>query len=131
MSQFISSKQLLLPPFKVKNSVFISSSDKVIFSKELSDYLRYISNDLCDWGILHVSFGPTLTKYSLKLLAMVSWSKIFLLLRMRCFGSELLTSLSFPITSFIISRVFLCYLCNEVISLSNIATLLLFNRFNN
>ena len=68
MSQFISSKPGSLPPFKDKNTVFISSSDKVISSKELSDPLIQISNDLCNWGIWHASFGPTLTKYSLKLL---------------------------------------------------------------
>ena len=55
ISQFISSKPGLLPPFKEKNAVFISSSDKVISSKELSDPLRYVSNNLWDWGILHAS----------------------------------------------------------------------------
>ena len=59
-----------MPPFKDKNAVFISSSDKVTSSKELPDSLKYISNDLCDWGISHASFGPTLAKYSLMLLAM-------------------------------------------------------------
>ena len=109
ISQFISSKPGLLLPFKEKNVVFISSSDKITSSKELSDSLRYISNDLCDWGISHTSFGSTLTKYSLKLLTMVFWSKIFLLLRMRCFGSELLTSSPLPISSFIICQAFSCY----------------------
>ena len=50
MSQFISSKPGHLPPFKEKNAIFISSSDKVTYSKELSDPLRYISNDLCNCG---------------------------------------------------------------------------------
>ena len=44
-------------------------------SKVLSDLLRYISNDLYDCGISDIIFGPTLTKYSLKLLAVVFRSK--------------------------------------------------------
>ena len=40
------SKPGLLPPFKEKHFVFISSSDKVISLKELSDLLRYISNNI-------------------------------------------------------------------------------------
>ena len=42
---------------------------------ELSYLLRSISNDYCDWGISDVIFCPTLTKYLLKLLAMVFPSK--------------------------------------------------------
>ena len=105
--QFILSKPELLSPFKIINFVFISSSDKVTSSKELSDPLKYISNDLWDWHISYGSYVSTLTKYSLKLLAMVYWSKIFLLLRMKYFGSELLTSLPLPITSSIICQIFL------------------------
>ena len=53
--------------FRKKNAVFIFSSDKVIYTKELSDPLRHTSNDLCDWGYSEASFGPALTKYSLTL----------------------------------------------------------------
>ena len=81
MSYFISSKPGLLPLFQENNALSNYSSEKVISSKKLSDSLRYISNNLCNWGISHASFGSTLTKYSVKLLAMVFWSKIFLLLR--------------------------------------------------
>ena len=78
---------------------------------------------ICDWDILDASFRLTLIKYSLKSFGMVIWSKIFLLLRMRCFGSEYLTILPLPITSFIICQVILFYPGNEVSSLSNITNL--------
>ena len=65
-----------------------------------------------------------LTKYSWRLLALVLWSKIYLLLRVRCFGSELLNNLPFAITFFIICQAFfVCYLCDEVSSFSNIKSL--------
>ena len=72
MLKYIWSKPGLLPTFIEKNAVFISSSDKVTSSKELSDLLRYISNGICDWHISRATFGP---KCSLKLLTMVFWSK--------------------------------------------------------
>ena len=100
MSWFISSKPWPLPNFKEKNAVFISLSDKVTSLKELSDPLRYISNDLYDCG-------TTLTKYLLKLLTMVFWLKIFLLMKMRCFGSELLSDLPLLITFSISCHFFL------------------------
>ena len=62
MPQFILLKPGLLPSFKEKSSVFLSLSYKVTSSKELSDRLRYNSNDLCDGGNPPASFGPTLTK---------------------------------------------------------------------
>ena len=104
----------LLPPFKGRDAVFISSSDKVTSSKELLDPLRQISNYICDWGISHASFGPTLTKYHWDYWEWF-FSKIFLL-------NEMFWSLS--ITSCNNLPSFLCYLCNEVSSLSNIAILL-------
>lgn len=60
---------------KEKNALFIFSSDKVTYSKELSDSLRYFSNGLCDCGISPASFGLTMIKFSSKLLAMVSLIK--------------------------------------------------------
>ena len=88
--KFIFSKPGLTLRSQEENAVFTSSSDKGNYSKELSDTLRNISNDLCYWGIS--GDDPVLTKYPLNLLAMVFWWNIFLLLRMRCFGSELMTN---------------------------------------
>ena len=95
MSEFISSKPGILPPFKEKNAVFISPSEKDDSWKELLDLKCFISKDLCEWSIADASFSPTLRKYSSKLLVMVFRSKIFLLVRMRCFSSELFTNLPF------------------------------------
>ena len=72
---FVSLKPGLLPPIKEKNSVSISSSNKITSSKELPHLLRYILHDLCDLVISDASFRPTFTKYSLKLSEMVFYQK--------------------------------------------------------
>ena len=56
-------------------------------SQNLQDTSQMIFG-ICDWDISDASFRLTLIKYSLKSFGMVIWSKIFLLLRIRCFGSE-------------------------------------------
>ena len=67
--KFILSKPGLTLRSQEENTVFTSSSDKGNYSKELSDTLGNISNDLCYWGIS--GDDPTLTKYPFNLLAMM------------------------------------------------------------